>query len=203
MKKTEIIVCNEFKYRDLMFKNYMGNSLRANKAYRAMIDDDGSMYVCQTIDGYETMIFIPYLDKQIRDPRFTASYSLLTIDWIVSNGLPEIDNVDELTSWMDKDLNEENNEEFEDDFYDVEGDIVAESYCKIKSISNSLSTGVLEALSGVISLDMGDLIDDDRKMLIDALKTSIHNYSISNNYSDLYVAQYLLFNIINLAKNKW
>jgi hypothetical protein len=51
--------------------------------------------------------------------------------------------------------------------------------------------------------DENGIIDKEKGKLLAALKGVIEQFDKSSDIKDLYMAQYLLFNIINLAKNNW
>lgn len=206
MKNPKILICESFKYRDFLFKNFTKSLIRSNMIYRGL-EEDGQYYAVISIDGYDQYVYLEGLDKEIRDPRFSGRFSDFTIDHLLSEKLPEIDNFDP-EEWMTMDHNskkeeEDYTEEEIVDFLMEDEELVVNTYSHIKSYSHSLSTGVLEALSGVISLEMGDLIDKEKGKLLAALKGVIEQFDKSSDIKDLYMAQYLLFNIINLAKNNW
>lgn len=207
MKNPKILICKSFKYRDFLFKNFTKSSIRPNTIYRGLQEGD-SLYAVIDVDGYEQMVYIEKLDSEIKDPRFTAVFSEFSMDYLLDVGLPDFDGSD-IEEWMARDHNstEEIFDEYSDeeinDFLNDDEEMVVNSFSHIKSYSPSLSTGILEALSGVISLEIGEILDQEKEKLLGALKLVIDNFDKTSNISELYMAQYLLFNIMNLAKNKW
>lgn len=207
MRSPKIIICHSFKYKDFLFKNFTKSSIRPNTVYKAMMEDN-DLYLVIDVEGFEQFIYIEKLDSDIKDPRFIGKFSEFSVDYLVNNGLPDLQDVD-FGEWMSRDHNLELEEEVEysedevEEFLHEDEELIVNSFSHIKSYAPNLSTGILEALSGVISLEIGEIIDQEKEKLLGALKGVIDEFHKSSDIKKLYVAQYLLFNIMNLAKNNW
>lgn len=202
---NKIVVCEDFKYRDFMFKNYVRESIKPRHLYRLMVEGDGSHYISLDIDGQENLIYISNLGKEVKDHRFVGKFSELDLNWILNNYLPECEDPQDLIDWLDGKYDVPPIEEGEGDVeWDQEQyDSVVDVYSALQAMTPKLSVGILEALSGVESILPGDLVDDEKGKLLEALNGVIKNYESNGVIGELYMAQYLLFNIISLAKNKW
>lgn len=205
MKKNKLIVCESFKYKDFLFRNYTKDMFKAGSVYKLSIDENDELYIDFNINETSHSIFLQHLGKEVKDPRFIGTFSELTLEWMVNNYIPIFDNCDELEEWIDgvsSKIEKYNDEEIEAE-QEYEEDLIADIYSRLREFTPKLSTGILEALTGVESILPGELMDDEKEKLTEALKGCISNYLINGNREELFMAQYLLFNIINLAKNKW
>lgn len=203
MKKNKLVVCESFKYRDFMFKNYTKECFKEGNVYKLLQDDDGALFISLHVDDTEHLIFLQDLGKEIKDPRFIGKFSELNLEWIVNNYLPSFENYQEIEDWLDGKLNETEEEEEALEKELDEQDLVVDIYSRLQIYAPKLSTGVLEALTGVESILPGELMDEEKGKLLEALNGCISNYAHNGKIEELFMAQYLLFNIINLSKNKW
>lgn len=206
-----------------MFEKFVGCHIKPNHIYRAIVSEDGDTHLVVRIDERDIYVYISETDKKIKDPRFNALFETVSIESFI-NGLPEIAEMDLMQDWLDGKILEEEEEEenhgdmsvFDKEEVDQEFDVIEieensleeidsllRLFIGIKDISVNLSVGVLEALRGVEIVSPGHLIEEDRSKLLDALKRVIDNFDKSKDLNELLMAQYLLFNIINLAKNNW
>lgn len=188
-----------------MFKNYIKEHIKPRHAYRLIVEDDGAHYISIDIEGTENLIYLSELSKDLKDHRFNGRFVELNLEWILNNYLPECEDPQDLIEFLDGkydvDPTEEEEKEWEQEV--EQQDSVVDIYSSLQVLTPKLSVGILEALSGVESILPGDLMDDEKGKLLEALNGVIQNYSVNGLIEELYMAQYLLFNIIGLAKNKW
>lgn len=220
--KYTTVLCKEIKIIDFMFKKFIGSYIKPGSIYRAHVNEDGDTHLVLRIDGRDVYVYISDLNTKIKDPRFIGTFEDVTVASFL-DGLPDIPEIDLIDDWLDGKIVEEEEESEEDYFSEIpeeeqedsvgyievtgesalEIEALLNSYLGIKNISERLSGGILEALRGVEMVSPGHLIEEDRTKLLEALKTVISNFDRSKDLNELLMAQYLLFNIIILAKNNW
>jgi len=172
----------------------------------------------------EIFIHIPLIGGQVKESRYSGRFCWLDINYLVENPLPEISNIDQLEYWISDEYTEEE-ESIDEIDYDSEivYDMIKQRVDDVEKNSESSNEDINQMLEVVLDLiidespdlyrAIGESIigvggvflnqpDMDYDRTLEELSKTIERYAEYGHEQDLFVAQYLLFSVINQSKKR-
>jgi hypothetical protein len=198
-KNNKVAVCTDIKFKDFMTKSFLAGRVKKNQLV-CVHDGDSCQYMVVKVNGSENFFPIS-VGSEYTDHRYKCTFKELDINYIVDYGIPDIDNAKEIEEWIEAEP------EIEDDGeilpQDEELEEISEAFEILQSEAPSLATSIKEAVVSVMNSYPGELVERDREKILSSIRELISTYRRNSDMDALYMAQYLLFYTISLAKKNW